>query len=273
MPSAPLPLNGVRVFFYLKIFLICYTTSMNPYNSKHSAKEYLEFLNSENGKLQQEFLWSAIRNHLPVDTDAHILDAACGSGWLAEKMHATFPSVSGFDSSEMLVNTAKAQYANIAFQVADIHQPLPYPEETFDTVVLNMAATDLAKPIDAYKNIAHALKPNGSLIVTLPNPYYTYPVGIWKRSVHDFLLGRKPRLRLRSLPYNPKELLPSWDPKNPTSHFYSLPDHMSSVMEAGLIFNILEEIRSQEDSPTFNLQYQLFRFPLFLLLEYKKPSQ
>ncbi len=243
---------------------------MNLYENAGSAKEYLAFLESTNGKIQQTVLLETIQKKLQANSGQYILDAACGSGWLAGKLIQKFPNTSGFDSSETLITHAKNHFQNIDFTVANLAKPLPFENEKFDVIILNMAVTDLSKPVESFSNLNKILKPGGQLLVTIPNPYYAYPIGVWKRGLLDRLLLRKPKLRLRSFPYNSKELLPSWDPKQPTSHYYSLTDHISTIKKSKFELLDLVEIRSDTDSDKFDLRYQLFRYPLFLLLEFKK---
>ena len=261
-------LTGIQRAYKRQAF--CYNWSMNLYESIGSAKEYLAFLASTNGKIQQTVLLEAIQKKLSPETTQYILDAACGSGWLSENLSHHYPNISGFDSSETLIEYAHNHFPKIKYQVADIAQPLPFEKALFDTIILNIAATDLAKPIESFTNLNTVLKPGGQLLVTIPNPYYAYPVGVWKRGLIDRLLFRKPKLRLRSFPYNSKELLPSWDPKQPTSHYYSLTDHINTIKNTGFNLCDLVEIKSETDSKNFDLRYQLFRYPLFLLLEFKK---
>ncbi len=246
---------------------------MNPYNNSESAQGYLDFLNSKNGQIQQLILLEALLKKIGTNRNAKILDAACGSGWLAGNLATQNFKASGFDNSKALIAHAKKQFPEVNFTVADITQPLPYADNSFDTIILNMAATDLSKPETSYLHLAKTLKNDGTFLITIPNPYYAYPIGIWKRGIIGRLLRRKPKLKLRALPYNSKELLPSWDPKHPTSHSYSLPDHITTITKAGFQLNDLTELRTTEDSPDFNLQYQLYRYPLILLLEFKKPPR
>ncbi len=245
---------------------------MNPYNDKQTTAEYLHFLNSENGQIQQELLYKAIEAKLNDNKDTSILDAACGSGWLTNKINENYSAVEGCDSAATLIEHAKTEYSNVKFTITNLQSPLPYAPESFDTIILNMAATDLSKLEEAYKNLETVLKPNGQLLVTIPNPMLTYPLGIWKRSIMDRLLFRKPRLFLRPLPYNSQELLPSWNARTPTSRFYSLEDHINSVTKNNFTLTNFVEIRSDTDSPKFNLRYQLYRYPLLLLLEFKKTA-
>ncbi|MCC7356329.1 MAG: class I SAM-dependent methyltransferase [Candidatus Doudnabacteria bacterium] len=245
---------------------------MNPYNDKQTTAEYLHFLNSENGQIQQDVLSKALEQKLEKNNDLKILDAACGSGWLTKKLSEKYPFIEGCDSAVTLIEHAKVQYPNVKFSVANLQSPLPYTPESFNTIILNMAATDLSKLEEAYKNLETVLKPNGQLLVTIPNPMNTYPFGIWKRSLIDRLLFRKPQLFLRPLPYNSQELLPSWNASTPTSRYYSLEDHINSVTKNNFALTNFVEIRSDTDSPKFNLQYQLYRYPLLLLLEFKKTA-
>lgn len=245
---------------------------MNPYNDKQTTAEYLHFLKSENGQIQQAVLYKAIETKLNDNKDVSILDAACGSGWLTQRLSEKYPSIEGCDNASGLIDHAKSQYPKSKFTLANLQDPLPYSPKSFDTIILNMAATDLSNLEIAYKNLETVLKTKGQLLVTIPNPMNTYPFGIWKRSLIDRLLFRKPRLFLRPLPYNSQELLPSWNASTPTSRYYSLEDHINSVTKNNFVLTNFVEIRSDTDSPKFNLQYQLYRYPLLLLLEFNKTA-
>jgi hypothetical protein len=62
----------------------------------------------------------------------------------------------------------------------------------------------------------------------------------------------------------------SWDHKTSTSHYYTLSEHIGAVTRNGFVLTELNELRSQTDSQKYNMRYRLYRFPLLLLLEFKK---
>lgn len=244
---------------------------MNPYNEPGVAKDYLAFLSSENGQIQTQVLESAIRARLGINKDIEILDAATGSGWLAGHLHNEYKHIQGCDGSGPLIEQAKTNFPEVKFEVADLISPLPYQPLKFDFVILNMAILDLDNIKQALEQLHRVIKNEGKLIVTLPNPYYNYPLGVWKSGLTGKLLGKKPSLKLQHTYFheNPTEKTKTWG-SPATSYTQSLEYYISNCIEAGFTLSHFGEIKTAQDSGKFNLQYQLYRFPLMLLLEFKK---
>ena len=63
--------------------------------------------------------------------------------------------------------------------------------------------------------------------MTIANPYYAYPVGVWKRGLWGRLLFKKPSLKVR--PYNLMEKDFTWG-KNLKPHFYKLSDQINNAL-------------------------------------------
>ena len=247
---------------------------MLTYQDEPIADQYLTFLSSKNGQIQRAILWEAIKQRLPKNNQAKILDAAAGSGWLTKSLTEKYPKAQGCDVSEPLIKFAKKEFRGIEFKIADLEKSLPYDSEFFDSVIVNMAAPDISDLQEMFKKIFAVLKPAGQLILTLPNPYYTYPVGVWKRSLLDFLLMRKPKLCIRA-DYNHTQKIVREFNNNQTkinSNFYPLSEYITKARSSGFTLVDMEELRSRTDSPDFDLNYQLYRYPLLLLLEFAKPN-
>lgn len=241
----------------------------NAYQDANSAIKYLDFLNSPNGQIQQNILWQAISPRLPHDPESKILDAGCGPGWLTTKLHKLYSNTQACDSSELFIKFAKSHNKNITFTQAGLLEPLPYPENYFDAVILNMVGPDLANLDLAIKNIAASLKPSGKLIMTVPNPKYSFPTAVWKRNFLDILLGKKPKLILNAPPVSGKKIHREFSPHSLIpSFYYTLDNYQKAARSAALTQTFLEEIRSLTDSKKFDLNYQLYRYPLLLLLEF-----
>jgi len=240
------------------------------YQNGDTAKKYIEFTASENGRLQQKVLWEAIEPHLAGDT---VLDAACGGGWLAGKAAVLGLQVKACDFSNGLVEYAQQQFPSIPFSVADV-SALPYKNSEFDIVIFNMAAHDVADVQKSFSEISRVTKPMGTVIVTVANPYYSFPVGVWKRGILGFLLRKKPKLLLRA--YNSFKKIPNrafvWN-ENFTSYFYTLPEYIEAAGKAHLSLTHLRDITADKDAEHFSLQYQLYQFPLMLLLVFKKRTE
>ncbi len=238
----------------------------DSYNSREGADEYIRFINSQDGLIEQAVLWEAVSARLG-EAGGPVLDAACGQGWLTAKLATKCGQAQGCDGSEYLIDYAKQHYPGGKFTVADLAKPLSCTGESFKTVILNMAAHDLPDQAAAFKNIFTVLKPGGKFIITIANPYYAYPVGVWKRGIIGRLLFKQPSLKVR--PYNLMEKNFVWG-KNLKPHFYPLSEQINNALSAGFTLTHFEDLKMDKDSGKFNLNYQLYRFPHILLLEFKR---
>jgi SAM-dependent methyltransferase len=242
----------------------------NTYQDQKTAADYLAFLASANGKIQQQILFNAIAAALPPAAETVILDAGCGPGWLAGKLKSRYLKIYGCDASEYFINIAKTQNPQAEFFTADVTASLPFLDNFFDIIILNMSAPDIADLPSGLLNLSARLKKGGRLIMAVPNPYCTYPVAEWKRTPADVLLGRKPRLKINGPYLNQKNIVREFEGKKIASNFYTLQDYLDASSRAGLTIHRLTELKSQTDSNQFDLNYQMFRYPLILLLEFKK---
>jgi SAM-dependent methyltransferase len=251
---------------------------MNPgagtqsYQNNEGALSYLEFINSRDGKIFQKVLGDAILSRLKSAGGADILDAGCGPGWLADKLMKAGYKVKGCDASPLLIDYAKSQYPNAGFLAADITKGLPFSEQSFDVVIFSMAAMDMGDQAAAFANLYRVLKPGGKLISTIVNPYYGYPVGVWKRGLWGFLFRRYPRLKVR--PYQfftaDNNRCFKWNGGKLTSYFYTLPEQLNAFLNAGFLLNYMEDVSSKSDDKKYSLRYRLYRFPSFILTEFTK---
>jgi SAM-dependent methyltransferase len=241
------------------------------YQDTNSALKYVDFLHSTNGQIQQEVLKKAIKQSLGNNHGLMILDAGCGPGWLTGELKNTFPNVSGCDSSDFFITFAKGLYPNVDFKVAGLEKPLPYPQNNFDVVILNMVGPDLKNLDGSLKNLSGIIKPDGKIIMTIPNPKYSYPAGKWERSLPDVLLWRKPKLKLKTPPRSGTLIERDFgDKRKINSYYYTLDSYLQAAAGAGLKLLSTDEIKPLNDSKNYDLNYQLSLYPLILLLEFTK---
>jgi hypothetical protein len=137
-----------------------------------------------------------------------------------------------------------------------------------------MTLTDTSRPGEVFKNLSAILKPGGIVLVTLPNPYYANPIGSWKRSLWEYLSFQKPSLKLANF-YNQlgneggKRY--QWKlAEEIHSFFHPMQTYINSATENGLALFHWEDFKNSENAAEFGLKYQLFRFPVLILLEFKK---
>lgn len=246
------------------------------YQNSDVAKNYIEFTNSKNGLIQQAIVFGAFSKF--IKPNQQILDAGCGGGWLTEKIRTQFNDagvkIIGCDFSEELISYAKSAFPNSKFDVADVTEKLPYESGQFDLTIFNMAGHDVKDLSAAFRELARATKPGGQILMTIANPYYAFPVGVWKRGLLGVILKRMPKLQLR--PYfefkrsEPRQFI--WNHQFP-SYFYTLPEYVESAGKAGLTLAALEDLESKENSESFDLRYRLFHFPMIQFLVFKKPLE
>ncbi len=250
----------------------------HAYQSNEASRAYTDFLKSDDGVIFREvigkaFLAQLINLKQLQNTPVHILDAGCGDGWLAGLIAPhTKSEVHACDAGEPLIKSAQQKFPEVQFSICDLNQPLPYQKESFDVVTASMVIHDVEDELATLKNLAEVLKPGGKLLASIVNPYYGYPIGEWKRGIIGRLLIKKPGLRLARF-YNQMmaQNRPNFEwRKNLGSHFTPLSTHITNASQAGLALTHLEDIYSEIDSPTYNLTYQLHRFPIILLLEFTK---
>lgn len=251
---------------------MAFETSKDSYDNEEGAKNYLDFLSSKDGVVFRAALHDAFIRRLGSNTEQQILDVACGPGWLSAELHKTYPNIQGCDGSRNFLDHAKKNYSSINFQYVDLNGDLPYADNQFDTLIMSMAAHDVEDQVATFSSLRRILKPGGKLMLTMVNPYYAFPVGVWKRGIIGRLLMRKPRLLVR--PYH----WFSTDSRNFTfnktleCYFYKLSEHLNHLTKAGFMFNHMYELESKEDSDEYNLKYRLHRFPVIIYLEFKKSA-
>ncbi len=254
-----------------------YNTSKESYDNAEGAQNYLDFLANEDGQFFRKVLFEAFARRLgdakENNSNQKILDVACGPGWLANEVAKQYPNIEACDGSRNFLEHARKEYPSIKFTEVDLNNPLPYQDNEFDTLIMSMAAHDVEDQVKTFTELHRIVKPGGKLMLTMVNPYYAFPVGVWKRGIIGRLLRRMPQLLVR-----PYHWLAGKNSRNFTfnktleCYFYKLSEHLNHVTDSGFRFTHMQELESKEDSPTYNLQYRLHRFPIIIYLEFKKQS-
>lgn len=244
---------------------------MLDYQAAQSVIKYLDFLHSENGQIQQKVLSKAVLNALPKQGNVKVLDAGCGPGWMSKILLDAGYKVEACDSSDLLIKFAQTHNKDINFCVANIEQSLPYPKESFDVVLMNMVGPDIKNLELAFKNLSPLLKEDGHLLLTIPNPEFTYPAAEWHRSWLDVLLFKKPKLFKKTPPQDGAEINREFGNKKfIKSYYHSLNAYLKAAENANFKLTQNLELKPEQVSNKFNLNYQMQKYPLILLLEFKK---
>src|SRR6266851_1150536 len=97
---------------------------------------------------------------------ARILDVASGPGYVAAAAAARGARVVGVDFSAPMVARARMIYPTVEFQEGDA-EAIPFPDRSFDAVVMNFGMLHLARPERAMTQAARVLKPGGCFAFTV----------------------------------------------------------------------------------------------------------
>lgn len=109
---------------------------------------------------------------LAGDVRGHrVLDAGCGSGPLAARLQAGGATLTGFDASPTMVALARGRLgAGADLHVADLAEPLPFPDAAFDDVVASLVLHYLREWSAPLCELHRVLRPGGRLIASVHHP-------------------------------------------------------------------------------------------------------
>ena len=115
---------------------------------------------------------------LPPLDGLGILDAGCGSGWYAERLIERGARLDAIDASAAMVDYARQRLSksgllakgNPALTVADLADPLPFDDATFDGVVSPLVLHYMRDWRPALRQMHRILKENGWLQLSTHHP-------------------------------------------------------------------------------------------------------
>lgn len=93
-----------------------------------------------------------------------VLDIPCGSGAFLRRLVE-----GGYDAHGADLEPHPALPENAGFASADMNEPLPYEDASFDAVVSIEGIEHIQRPFDFVRECHRILKPEGLLILTTPN--------------------------------------------------------------------------------------------------------
>lgn len=101
-----------------------------------------------------------------------VLDVGCGNGVISIQLGRLGFNVTGIDVSEKTIQTASSNnpFEHVSFKVLSAEE-LVATGELFDVIICSEVLEHLSHPEQLLKTLYLSLKPNGILIVTVPNGY------------------------------------------------------------------------------------------------------
>jgi 2-polyprenyl-3-methyl-5-hydroxy-6-metoxy-1,4-benzoquinol methylase len=93
-----------------------------------------------------------------------LLDAPAGDGAISQRLKAA-----GFDVVAADINPQRFDVEGILCQKADLNQPLPFENESFDFILSSNGIEHLEAPFHFVRECFRILKGRGKLLITTPN--------------------------------------------------------------------------------------------------------
>jgi ubiquinone/menaquinone biosynthesis C-methylase UbiE len=110
-------------------------------------------------------------------TGRRILDAGCGSGPLSAALRDRGAVVTGIDASAGMLALARRRLGDdVALHVADLSDPLPFDDGTFDDVVASLVLHYLEDWGPTLAELRRVLRPGGRLIASVDHPFVAYTI-------------------------------------------------------------------------------------------------
>jgi ubiquinone/menaquinone biosynthesis C-methylase UbiE len=167
---------------------------------RYDEKKAEDFVDSERtfqGRLYRELEWERlVKNYLPEDKGAKILDAGGGTGRMTLPLAELGYRVTLSDLSPGMLAISRKKLREeelldrVEIKEADLAS-LPFPSETFDLVVCLHGAFSAADSLNAAKELSRVTKRGGKIIVDALGRYWA--------ATHELINNRNPELALKLL--------------------------------------------------------------------------
>ncbi|MEV0354678.1 class I SAM-dependent methyltransferase [Nocardia sp. NPDC050697] len=149
-------------------------TDQAPANSYDSFAEGYTAEN-ETGLLNAYYNRPALLDLAGDVAGRRILDAGCGSGPLFASLRERGATVTGIDASAGMLEQARLRLgADADLRLADLADPLPFPDNTFDDVAASLVLHYLQEWGPTLAELRRVLVPGGRLLVSVEHPFANF---------------------------------------------------------------------------------------------------
>lgn len=155
-----------------------------------------------------QFHNARLRRAYQIDAADQVLDVGCGTGQTTREAArlASGGVVTGVDvDEEMIARARKVASAegipNVRFEVGDVGRH-PFRAGEFDVAISRFGTMFFADPETSFRNIAHAIRPEGRLVMMV---WQSYDRNEWAGAI-DRALGREAARPIATTTMNPFSL-------------------------------------------------------------------
>ncbi len=116
------------------------------------------------------YKWPVVKKLLPPNSHLKLLDFGCGTGYVLKEVIKVRPDyrVHGVDISSKALTVAKRRIPRGVFRIVSNNQRIPFPNNSFDIILALDVLEHIYDTKTAFTELSRVLKPNGTLIVTVP---------------------------------------------------------------------------------------------------------
>jgi ubiquinone/menaquinone biosynthesis C-methylase UbiE len=163
---------------------------MGVLEDKARARTFYKYLSTVYDRINP-FIWNEeMRDEaidwLGIDSDDHVLDVGCGTGFATEGLLRETEHVYGLDQSPHQLSKAYEKFGKrgpVRFHMGDAER-LPFADDSFDIVWSSGSIEYWPNPVDALQECRRVARPGGKVLIVGPD----YPNNTVFQKVADAIM-------------------------------------------------------------------------------------
>jgi SAM-dependent methyltransferase len=112
-----------------------------------------------------------LRALLPDLAGRRVLDVGCGTGRTSASLVAAGAEVVGLDASPQMLRHARERVPSASFHLADLAEPLPFDDDSFDLAVGSLVMHYLQDWVPPLRELRRVLRPDGAFVFSTHHPW------------------------------------------------------------------------------------------------------
>ncbi len=112
-----------------------------------------------------------LRALVPAPAGLRVLDAGCGTGRTSAWLDGAGAEVVGFDASPEMLLHARERVPSASFLRADLDEPLPFDDGSFDLAVASLVMHYLHDWVPPLQELRRVLRPGGAFVFSTHHPW------------------------------------------------------------------------------------------------------